>query len=217
MSAAPQHNGLAGGDVDVYGLAALARACAAIRDAAFGEQERTLNAECFSIGTLVGADRLDKGTARAELLAASRDMPSEHGRDPWVPRDLERKVDHALHDGMQNPRAEHPQTRPGARKQPPRQQQGQQPVHAKANGTAQPKANGEAQPEPRIVETYDYRDEVGGLLFQVVRYEPKAFRQRRPNGLGQWVWNLDGIERVPYRLPELLAAPSPQAALRRRY
>jgi putative DNA primase/helicase len=28
----------------------------------------------------------------------------------------------------------------------------------------------------RIVATYDYRDESGDLLFQSVRYEPKAFR-----------------------------------------
>src|ERR1019366_2400557 len=34
----------------------------------------------------------------------------------------------------------------------------------------------------------------------------KAFRQRRPDGCGGFTWNLDGIERVPYRLPELLKA-----------
>ena len=33
----------------------------------------------------------------------------------------------------------------------------------------------------KIVATYDYRDERGELLFQVVRFEPKAFRQRRPD------------------------------------
>src|SRR5437667_12620177 len=33
-----------------------------------------------------------------------------------------------------------------------------------------------------IVETYDYHDEAGKLLYQVVRYEPKDFKQRRPNG-----------------------------------
>ena len=31
-----------------------------------------------------------------------------------------------------------------------------------------------------VVKTYDYKDENGQLLFQVVRYEPKEFRQRRP-------------------------------------
>ena len=34
----------------------------------------------------------------------------------------------------------------------------------------------------RIVETYDYDDEDGKLLYQVVRYEPKDFRQRKPDG-----------------------------------
>jgi hypothetical protein len=54
----------------------------------------------------------------------------------------------------------------------------------------------------RIVATYDYRDEEGTLLYQTVRYEPKGFRQRRPDGNGGWVWNLDGVRLVPYRLPE---------------
>ena len=33
------------------------------------------------------------------------------------------------------------------------------------------------QEGPRIVATYDYKDEHGQLLFQVVRYEPKTFSQ----------------------------------------
>ena len=37
-----------------------------------------------------------------------------------------------------------------------------------------------ARAKRRIVATYDYRDEAGELLFQVVRFEPKDFRQRRP-------------------------------------
>jgi hypothetical protein len=43
-------------------------------------------------------------------------------------------------------------------------------------------------------------------VFQVVRFDPKGFAQRRPDGAGGYKWNLDGIERVLYRLPELLAA-----------
>ena len=58
----------------------------------------------------------------------------------------------------------------------------------------------------RIVATYDYRDESGTLIFQVVRFEPKDFRQRRPDGKGGWTWNTKGTRRVLYRLPELLAA-----------
>jgi hypothetical protein len=61
----------------------------------------------------------------------------------------------------------------------------------------------------RIVATYDYRDEAGNLLYQTVRYAPKDFRQRRPDRNGGWLWNLDGVQRVLYRLPELCqAAPT---------
>ncbi len=59
---------------------------------------------------------------------------------------------------------------------------------------------------PRIVATYPYRDESGNVLFEVVRYAPKDFRQRRPDGKGGWIWNLGSTRRVPYRLPELFAA-----------
>jgi putative DNA primase/helicase len=58
----------------------------------------------------------------------------------------------------------------------------------------------------KIVATYDYRDENGVLLFQAIRFEPKDFRQRRPDGVGGWIWDLDGTRRVLYRLPELLDA-----------
>jgi putative DNA primase/helicase len=60
--------------------------------------------------------------------------------------------------------------------------------------------------EARIVAEYAYTDEGGKLLFQVVRLEPKNFRQRRPDGRGDWIWNLNGTRRVLYRLPEVLVA-----------
>jgi hypothetical protein len=50
---------------------------------------------------------------------------------------------------------------------------------------------------------YDYRDEHGTLLFQVVRALPKRFHQRRPDGRGGWIANLDGVRRVPYRLADV--------------
>lgn len=63
------------------------------------------------------------------------------------------------------------------------------------------------RPQPRVVTTYPYVDERGGLLFEVVRYVPKDFRQRRPDGHGGWVWNLDGVDRRPlYRLVEVIEA-----------
>jgi predicted P-loop ATPase/5S rRNA maturation endonuclease (ribonuclease M5) len=62
------------------------------------------------------------------------------------------------------------------------------------------------KPDKTIEVIYDYYHSDGTLLYQVVRYKPKTFRQRRPDGIGKWIWNLQGIERVPYRLPELVAS-----------
>ncbi len=48
----------------------------------------------------------------------------------------------------------------------------------------------------RIVATYPYQDETGKLLFEVVRFDPKDFLQRRPDGKGGHIWKLDGVRRV---------------------
>jgi hypothetical protein len=53
---------------------------------------------------------------------------------------------------------------------------------------------------------YPYEDEDGDLLSQQVRYFPKAFRFRRPAENGGWHWNLEGVRKVLYRLPEVIAA-----------
>jgi 5S rRNA maturation endonuclease (ribonuclease M5) len=68
-----------------------------------------------------------------------------------------------------------------------------------------PEPSPQARQQPRIVATYNYR---GELLFQVVRFDPKDFRQRRPDAAAKdgWEWSVKGIELVPYRLPELLKA-----------
>ena len=58
----------------------------------------------------------------------------------------------------------------------------------------------------RVVATYPYTDASDALLYEVVRLEPKDFRQRRPDGKGGWIWSAGG-RRVPYRLPELLQFP----------
>ena len=58
----------------------------------------------------------------------------------------------------------------------------------------------------RIVATYDYTSADGDLLYQKCRYEPKDFRQRKPDGNGGWSWSLNGTPRVLYRLPDLLAS-----------
>lgn len=63
--------------------------------------------------------------------------------------------------------------------------------------------------ERRIVATYDYRDAAGTLVYQVVRFDPKGFALRRPDS-ADWTWKIGAVERLPYRLPELLAA-APEA------
>ena len=61
--------------------------------------------------------------------------------------------------------------------------------------------------KPRVIAaTYDYQDEQGNLLYQAVRFFPKDFRQRRPDSNGGWSWSVKGCRKIPYRLPELLAA-----------
>jgi hypothetical protein len=55
----------------------------------------------------------------------------------------------------------------------------------------------------RLTATYQYRDESGKLLFEVLRYEPKGFKQRRPDGNEDWTWDLEGVRQVLYRLPDL--------------
>jgi hypothetical protein len=91
-----------------------------------------------------------------------------------------------------------------------------------------PAFNGERKPKPKfninkftdtqktsaaqksnsnIDATYDYVDEKGELLYQVVRFKPKRFVQRRPKGNGAWIWDVEGCRRVPYRLPDLLKYP----------
>jgi hypothetical protein len=64
-------------------------------------------------------------------------------------------------------------------------------------------------PEPHtttkktIVATYDYVDEAGAVLYQAVRYSPKDFKQRRPDGHGGWIWTLGKVRRVLFGLPAL--------------
>ena len=65
-------------------------------------------------------------------------------------------------------------------------------------------AGGFDSEEPSAV--YSFRDETGSVLYQEVRFPGKQFRMRRPAGDGSWIWSLDDVERVPYRLGELCNA-----------
>lgn len=57
----------------------------------------------------------------------------------------------------------------------------------------------------RAIAHYPYNDETGILLYEVVRFEPKGFSQRQPDGKGGWTWSLNNppVRRVLYRLPQL--------------
>jgi hypothetical protein len=59
---------------------------------------------------------------------------------------------------------------------------------------------------PQVIALYDYRSISGDLIYQVERMQPKGFRQRRPDGVGGWIYNLEGVNRIPYRLPEFVKA-----------
>lgn len=74
---------------------------------------------------------------------------------------------------------------------------------ASSRGPSRPRASS----RPQIVAKYDYQDQQGELSYQVVRFEPKDFRQRKPDGNGGWAYKLNGVARVPFRLPEVLAKP----------
>lgn len=63
-----------------------------------------------------------------------------------------------------------------------------------------------------LTATYNYTDPAGDILYQVLKFrEPngkKTFQQRRPDPdkPGGWLWNMQGVDPLPYRLPELLVA-----------
>ena len=54
----------------------------------------------------------------------------------------------------------------------------------------------------RISAVYGYVDEQGVALYEVVRYDPKDFRQRQPGG----TWGIGNIRRVLFRLPAVIEA-----------
>jgi len=64
-----------------------------------------------------------------------------------------------------------------------------------------------------IVAAYEYLDEDRVQLFEVVRFKPKDFRQRRRDGSGGYIWNLKGVRPVLYRLPEILTAATTNTSI----
>ena len=54
----------------------------------------------------------------------------------------------------------------------------------------------------KIVATFPYTDKEDNLVYNIVRFEPKDFRPQRADGK----WTLEEVDKVPYRLPQILAA-----------
>lgn len=61
-------------------------------------------------------------------------------------------------------------------------------------------AGSDPEPKSEIETIYSYRDALDREVYQAIRLKPKSFRQRRWDG-SKWVWNMNGVERVLYRLP----------------
>lgn len=80
----------------------------------------------------------------------------------------------------------------------------------------------------KVIAYYPYLDENRQVICETLRYDPKDFRQRRPNPdfvphYGEheqnpkWLWNLEGCRKIIYRLPDIIEArrrdPNVQVAI----
>jgi len=87
---------------------------------------------------------------------------------------------------------------------------GEKPMDRTPNTKTQTKrsvaTSGPQEVTRREVATYDYFDPTGKLSYQVVRYEPKTFRQRKVNSDGSFDWKMEGVERLLYNLPEVMSS-----------
>jgi hypothetical protein len=90
--------------LDRYGEAAIEAACNAIARAGPGQQERTLNCECFSIGTLASAGAVPSDISLRALLQAAGTMPDHDAAWPWRPEEIDLKVRRAFEAGKAHPR-----------------------------------------------------------------------------------------------------------------
>ena len=59
-----------------------------------------------------------------------------------------------------------------------------------------------------IVAVYDYKNLMGKVIHQTVRFEPKGFSQRQPDSTasGGYTWNLKGITPILYNLSAVVSA-----------
>jgi hypothetical protein len=77
-----------------------------------------------------------------------------------------------------------------------------------ADVSAPKEQRGEWTPAGDALAVYDYTDETSKLLSQVLRTADKKFSQRSPDARRKsgWAWTTEGVRRVLYRLPKVIAA-----------
>ena len=88
----------------VYFRSALDRAAQAIKTAAKGRQNYTLNREAFSIGQLVAAKAIPESTARRVLFDAAAGMFNHDPNRPWTAVQITRMVDRCFAQAASKPR-----------------------------------------------------------------------------------------------------------------
>jgi hypothetical protein len=86
------------GTISAYARKALDNAIDAIRFAAWGSQETTLNNEALGIGGLVKGGLLPDVQTRAALIDAALAMINQPGKRPWTRLQIEKKIGKAFRD-----------------------------------------------------------------------------------------------------------------------
>lgn len=143
--------------------------------------------------------RLHAKHERCPVCDGTRDLPAGHGVRCWGYTSDDGSFAHCTREEHAGGLPQHPESKGYVHRLRGSCKCGT--VH----GEGDVRSIGEAK-GARIVATYDYRDASGTLLYQVVRKDPKAFLQRRPDGQGGWLWGLGDVTPTLYRLPELVAA-----------
>jgi len=92
------------GEGHIYGRTALEKAASAIAGAPNGQQQATLNRECFGVGQLVAAQVIPEALARSMLLRAAEKMATYDAARPWLQQQVERVIDRAFADARRSPR-----------------------------------------------------------------------------------------------------------------
>jgi hypothetical protein len=92
------------GSSNSYLDSALRRAIERILGAPTGLQERVINREAFSLGTLIGAKVISKEDAYRNLLDIADHVPSLDRSRPWRPGEVRKKIERGLAQGIARPR-----------------------------------------------------------------------------------------------------------------